>query len=340
MNVFLTGAVSTPVCSYRPQSQFQRPRRLMERCAPTGRAPCWPALDEQSSSTATGEAKWWTRSITAVLTCMSLLKVVKPDWWFQLINLQLLLPPFCPCRDFHNFSLSRGMLDSAGRASTPGSSLAPDARRSLCEFGLDDGERRGAAMEYRTCRAAGSSSATNIAALTSAVEEFQRQPPDSPTPGGDVRRKVFLQQEEGDGVGDGLRADGGGRKKGVLDGSFLGRKRAPPAPHLSSGSEGGSSDSSSNASPSPTKLTSSTSPRQRKLAPELPSQDSSLWQRGSIISNWTQTPFRIWKFSSAGYNWTPQPPTPKTAYDISSFNHRFYSSLKVTQPPSPLSTNS
>lgn len=167
------------------------------------------------------------------------------------------------------------MLDSAGQTSTQGSTVAPEARRSLCEFGLEDSERRGVVMEFRTCRAASSSSATNIGALTSAVEEFHRQLPDSPTPGGDVRRKVFLQ-EDGEGVGDGLKADGGGRKKGVLDGGFLGRKRAPPVPHLSSGSEGGSSDSSSNASPSPTKLISSTSPRQRKLAPELPSQDSSL----------------------------------------------------------------
>lgn len=166
------------------------------------------------------------------------------------------------------------MLDSAGQTSTQGSTVAPEARRSLCEFGLEDSERRGVVMEFRTCRAASSSSATNIGALTSAVEEFHRQLPDSPTPCGDVRRKVFLQ-EDGEGVGDGLKADGGGRKKGVLDGGFLGRKRAPPVPHLSSGSEGGSSDSSSNASPSPTKLM-STSPRQRKLAPELPSQDSSL----------------------------------------------------------------
>ncbi|XP_056868290.1 BTB/POZ domain-containing protein KCTD3 isoform X2 [Takifugu flavidus] len=180
----------------------------------------------------------------------------------------------CPFRDFQNFSLSRGMLDSAGQTSTQGSAVAPEARRSLCEFGLEDSERRGVVMEFRTCRAASSGSATNIGALTSAVEEFHRQLPDSPTPGGDVRRKVFLQ-EDGEGVGDGLKADGGGKKKGVLDGGFLGRKRAPPVPHLSSGSEGGSSDSSSNASPSPTKLI-STSPRQRKLAPELPGQDSSL----------------------------------------------------------------
>lgn len=167
------------------------------------------------------------------------------------------------------------MLDSAGQTCAQGSAPVPDARRSLCEFGLEDGDRRGVATEFRTCRAASSSSALNIGALGSAVEESQRLLPDSPTPGGDVRRKVFLQ-EEGDGVGEGLKADGGARKRGVLEGGFLGRKRAPPVPHLSSGSEGGSSDSSSNASPSPTKPASSASPRQRKPAPELPGQDSSL----------------------------------------------------------------
>lgn len=74
-----------------------------------------------------------------------------------------------------------------------------------------------------------------------------------------------------------MKVDGGVRKRGVLEGSFLGRKRAPPVPHLASvpsGSEGGGSDSSSNASPSPTKL--STSPRHRKLVSEPSSQDSSL----------------------------------------------------------------
>uniref|UniRef100_A0A8C7XJI3 BTB/POZ domain-containing protein KCTD3 n=1 Tax=Oryzias sinensis TaxID=183150 RepID=A0A8C7XJI3_9TELE len=71
---------------------------------------------------------------------------------------------------------------------------------------------------------------------------------------------------------------GGFSKKGVLEGGFLGRKRAPPVPHFSlpSGSEGGGSDSSTNASPSPTKLAASTSPRQKKLAAEASSQDSSL----------------------------------------------------------------
>uniref|UniRef100_A0A3B5AXR4 BTB/POZ domain-containing protein KCTD3 n=1 Tax=Stegastes partitus TaxID=144197 RepID=A0A3B5AXR4_9TELE len=113
-------------------------------------------------------------------------------------------------------------------------------------------------------------------------QEPPRQPPDSPVPGGDVRRKVHPQLEEGEGVGsggEGAKVDGGVRKRGVLEGGFLGRKRAPPVPHLSSlpsGSEGGGSDSSANASPSPTKLAASTSPRHRKLAPEPSSQDSSL----------------------------------------------------------------
>uniref|UniRef100_A0A671V8Y7 BTB/POZ domain-containing protein KCTD3 n=1 Tax=Sparus aurata TaxID=8175 RepID=A0A671V8Y7_SPAAU len=172
--------------------------------------------------------------------------------------------PLSFCRDFQNFSLSRGVLDSTGQTSTLGSGQAPDARRSLCDFGSDDSERRASAMEFWACRTASSSSASNIGALTTAVvcgvkadagPESPRQPPDRG------------------------KAEGGVRKRGVLEGGFLGRKRAPPVPHLSSvpsGSEGGGSDSSSNASPSPTKLTSSTSPRHRKLAPELSNQDSSL----------------------------------------------------------------
>lgn len=111
--------------------------------------------------------------------------------------------------------------------------------------------------------------------------ESPRQPPDSPVPGGDVRQKVHSQLEEGDAGGsggDGVKVEGGVKKKGVLEGGFLGRKRAPPVPHFSlpSGSEGGGSDSSANASPSPTKLAASTSPRQKKLAAEASSQDSSL----------------------------------------------------------------
>ncbi|KAM7015420.1 BTB/POZ domain-containing protein KCTD3 [Tautogolabrus adspersus] len=188
-------------------------------------------------------------------------------------------------RDFQNFSLSRGILDSQ----VP--SQPPDARRSLCDFGSEDSERRASAMELWACRTASSSSNTSIAALMTAgvcglkaegAQESPRQPPDSPIPGGDVRRKVLPQPEDGDGSGsggEGVKAEGGVRKRGVLEGGFLGRKRAPPVPHLSSlpsGSDGGGSDSSSNASPSPTKLSSSTSPRHRKLAPELSNQDSCL----------------------------------------------------------------
>ncbi|XP_070766430.1 BTB/POZ domain-containing protein KCTD3 [Enoplosus armatus] len=194
-------------------------------------------------------------------------------------------------RDFQNFSLSRGLLDSTGQTSTQGLSQTPDARRSLCDFGPEDSERRATAMEFWACRTASSSSPIHIGAMTTAGvsgvkaeggQESPRQPPDSPIPGGDVRRKVHPQPEEGEGVGsggDGVKAEGGVKKRGVLEGGFLGRKRAPPVPHLSSlppGSEGSGSDSSANASPSPTKLASSTSPRHRKLAPELSNQDSSL----------------------------------------------------------------
>ncbi|CAJ1048930.1 BTB/POZ domain-containing protein KCTD3 isoform X1 [Xyrichtys novacula] len=183
-------------------------------------------------------------------------------------------------RDFQNFSLSRGMLDSQGP------SQPPDGRRSLCDFGPDDSERRSSVMELWACRTASSSSSTSIGGLcgmkAEGGPESPKHPPDSPIPGGDVRRKVLQQPEEGETVGsggDGGKADGGVRKRGVLEGGFLGRKRAPPVPHLSSlpsGSDGGGSDSSSNASPSPTKLSSSTSPRHRKLATELSNQDSSL----------------------------------------------------------------
>ncbi|KAK2920360.1 BTB/POZ domain-containing protein KCTD3 isoform X1 [Channa argus] len=192
-------------------------------------------------------------------------------------------------RDFQNFSLSRGVLDSTGQTPAYGGSHIPDSRRSLCDFGPEDSERRASAMEFWTNRTTGASSNGNVGALTPAGvslakaeggQETLWQPPDSPVPGGDVRRKVHPPEEEGVGSGgDGVKMEGGVRKRGVLEGGFLGRKRAPPVPHLSSlpsGSDGGGSDSSSNASPSPTKLGSSTSPRHRKLAPEPSNQDSSL----------------------------------------------------------------
>ncbi|XP_029980713.1 BTB/POZ domain-containing protein KCTD3 [Sphaeramia orbicularis] len=192
-------------------------------------------------------------------------------------------------RDFQNFSLSRGALDGASQSFTQGPGQVHDGRRSLCDFGPEDSERRASTMDIWACRTSSASSNINTGASVGGSgmkaesgQESPRQPPDSPIVGGDVRRKVHLQPEEGEGAasgGDGGKTEGGVKKRGVLDGSFLGRKRAPPVPHLSSvpsGSEGGGSDSSATASPSPTKLGSSTSPRHRKLAPEPSNQDSSL----------------------------------------------------------------
>ncbi|KAL6113281.1 kctd3 [Pungitius sinensis] len=192
-------------------------------------------------------------------------------------------------RDFQNFSLSRGVLDSTGQQSAQGPGHAIDARHSLCDFGSEDSERRATAMEFWACRTASSSSNTITGAMTTASfpglksesgPESPRQAPNSPIPGGDVRRKVPPQPEEGEGSGgEGVKAEGCMKKRGVLEGGFLGRKRAPPVPHLTSlpsGSDGGGSDSSSTASPSPTKLSLASSPRHRKLAPETSNQDSSL----------------------------------------------------------------
>ncbi|XP_076834039.1 BTB/POZ domain-containing protein KCTD3 isoform X1 [Brachyhypopomus gauderio] len=80
-----------------------------------------------------------------------------------------------------------------------------------------------------------------------------RQAPDSP---GYARRRA-------------LSSDDGpeGRRRGAFEGNFMGRKKVPPVPQLSSvplGADGGGSDSSSTASPSPTKT--STSPRHRRGA--------------------------------------------------------------------------
>uniref|UniRef100_A0A8C6SQ67 BTB/POZ domain-containing protein KCTD3 n=1 Tax=Neogobius melanostomus TaxID=47308 RepID=A0A8C6SQ67_9GOBI len=169
-------------------------------------------------------------------------------------------------REFQDFSLSWGVLDSAAQA------CPADGRRSLCEFGAEDGERRASHVDVWACRASSSNKCG---------QEPPRQPPDSPGVG-DVRRKVYPSpaEEEGPGFGGEVaKAESSTKKRGVLDGAFLGRKKAPVVPQLSpvpSTPDTGGSDSSATASPSPTKLSSSTSPRHRKFNPEPPNQDSIL----------------------------------------------------------------
>ncbi|KPP72265.1 BTB/POZ domain-containing protein KCTD3-like [Scleropages formosus] len=144
-------------------------------------------------------------------------------------------------RDFQTFGLSRGLLEAG-----------------LGESGTHGGDRRASAMELWSSRSAESQ------------PESPRQPPDSP---GDARRKTTHEEEVQDG-----RLEG--RRKGAFDGGFLSRKRAVPVPQLASvpsSADGAGSDSSSTASPSPTKV--STSPRHKKGA-EPPNQEYNL-----IISN-------------------------------------------------------
>ncbi|XP_048829999.1 BTB/POZ domain-containing protein KCTD3 isoform X1 [Brienomyrus brachyistius] len=136
-------------------------------------------------------------------------------------------------RDFQTFNLGRGLLE-----------MGPlEARHPPADPGTEAGEKRGSAAELWPSRA------------TEVQPESPRQAPDSP---GDARKKVPHEE-------DGQDARFDGRKKGAFEGTFLGRKRAPPMPQLASlpsSTEGGGSDSSSTASPSPTKV--STSPRHRK----------------------------------------------------------------------------
>uniref|UniRef100_A0A8C7N9C1 Potassium channel tetramerization domain containing 3 n=1 Tax=Oncorhynchus kisutch TaxID=8019 RepID=A0A8C7N9C1_ONCKI len=189
-------------------------------------------------------------------------------------------------RDFQNFSLGTGLLESPGQAPGQGAGLGTEARtRSLCEAGGEEGERRGSAMELWASRSANAANAdvvANASVVTGGATAEEgvfispRQPPDSP--GGDAWRRVQLE-EEGAGLGSVAEARSEVRRKGGFEGVvFLGRKRAPPVPQLTSlpsvGSEGGGSDSSSTASPSPTQLA-SISPRHRKCS-EPANQDSSL----------------------------------------------------------------
>ncbi|XP_034043918.1 BTB/POZ domain-containing protein KCTD3 [Thalassophryne amazonica] len=187
-------------------------------------------------------------------------------------------------RDFQSFNLTRCSLENAEETCVQGPTVTSSIRHSLCDFGPEDSKRRASAVELWVCRTPATSYSANVSAAKTSGQESHRQLPDTLIAGGDVRRKVHPQPEDGEGVGsggEGVKAEGSVRKRGVLEGGFLGRKKAPPVPQLSSlpststGSEGGGSDSSATASPSPTKVSSSTSPRHRKLAPE-PNQDSSL----------------------------------------------------------------
>ncbi|CAB1334999.1 unnamed protein product [Coregonus sp. 'balchen'] len=166
-------------------------------------------------------------------------------------------------RDFQNFSLGTGLLERPGQAPGQGAGPGTEARtRSLCEAGGEEGERRGSAMELWASRSANAANAdvvANAAVVTGGataeegVLESPWQQPDSP--GGDVRGRAQLE-EEGVGLGSVAEARSEVRRKGGFEGAvFLGRKRAPPVPQLTTlpsvGSEGGGSDSSSTASPIP-----------------------------------------------------------------------------------------
>uniref|UniRef100_A0AAZ3P2A9 BTB/POZ domain-containing protein KCTD3 n=1 Tax=Oncorhynchus tshawytscha TaxID=74940 RepID=A0AAZ3P2A9_ONCTS len=188
-------------------------------------------------------------------------------------------------KDFQNFSLGKGLLESPEQAPGQGARPGTEARtRSLCEAGEEVG-RRGSAMELwasRTTNTAYANVFANVAVVTDAdaaegITESPRQPPESPR--GDIRQRLQSEEEEWAGLGSGAEARSEVRRKAGFEGGlFLGRKRAPPVPQLSSlssgVSSGGCSDSSSTASPSPTKLA-STSPRRRKCS-EPANQDSSL----------------------------------------------------------------
>ncbi|XP_064188338.1 BTB/POZ domain-containing protein KCTD3 [Anguilla rostrata] len=163
---------------------------------------------------------------------------------------------FHSCREFQN-SLGKGLLELNGQSATsPGATAgagaglgagAGEARRSLGEGG-DNGERRGAAPEPWAGRA------------PEGQPEPPRQPPPPDSPG-DTRRKAPPPEEEAAGAESRQEA----RKRGAFDGGLLARKRGPPIPQLSSLPSSGDtagSDSSSTASPSPTKA--STSPRHRR----------------------------------------------------------------------------
>ncbi|XP_036448763.1 BTB/POZ domain-containing protein KCTD3 isoform X2 [Colossoma macropomum] len=142
-------------------------------------------------------------------------------------------------RDFHSLNLAKVLMEHNGQCG------AEDEARQQSDSNGEDGDKKSLATEQWNSRASESPAAA-----------FSRQAPDSP---GDPRRRTHSSDE---GASD-CRPEG--RRRGAFEGNFLSRKRAPPVPLLSSvpmGADTGGSDSSSTASPSPTKA--STSPRHRK----------------------------------------------------------------------------
>lgn len=150
-------------------------------------------------------------------------------------------------RDFHSLNLAKVLMDHNGQCGTE-----DEARQSASDSNGDDSDKKSLATEQWASRAS-----------ESPVAASSRQAPDSP---GDPRRRAHSSDE---GMSD-CRAEG--RRRGAFEGNFLSRKKAPPVPQLSSvpvGADAGGSDSSSTASPSPTKV--STSPRHRK-GPDMTSE--------------------------------------------------------------------
>ncbi|XP_076156509.1 BTB/POZ domain-containing protein KCTD3 [Alosa pseudoharengus] len=170
-------------------------------------------------------------------------------------------------RDFQSFSLGRSLLEPDGQADEP--------RHSTSESSGEEG------ASDRRSGGAGGGLESWWGRASEGQAEGGRSAPDSPGLG-DVRRKVQVEEEGASasaGAG-GSESRAEGKKRGAFDGGFLGRKRAPPVPHLSSLPSGGASEagggsdsSSSTASPSPTKM--ATSPRHRK-GMETSSQEYSL----------------------------------------------------------------
>uniref|UniRef100_A0A672LMT2 Potassium channel tetramerization domain containing 3 n=1 Tax=Sinocyclocheilus grahami TaxID=75366 RepID=A0A672LMT2_SINGR len=136
-------------------------------------------------------------------------------------------------RDFHCLNLTKALLENHRQCG----SMEDEIHHSVGENNAEDTDKRNSTMDLWGSR----SSETQSSAA--------RKPPNSP---GDQQRRAHLMEE----VAADPRPDGG-RRRGAFEANFLSRKKAPPVPQLSpppAGTDGGSSDSSSTASPSPTSV--------------------------------------------------------------------------------------